>query len=175
MKLRIFFGTTLLAALAVTGSAQTMPEQTVAAGIAGGLATRGAPNALAAAKKAKMVKEKGDKRFLESPMDSGRQWADPTTAPQTKGGMMPDAKMGNPGMPQVAAAPMVAPPAPWQWRLKGLATGKGVNVAMFQAPDGRTAWVRVGDKIDDRSKVVRISSKGVVVNVDKQAVALRPW
>jgi hypothetical protein len=169
MKLRLFVGSTFLAALAVSSYGQTLPEQTTAAGIAGGIATKAAPSGLNAAKKAKLLKQKADGRYAGMPSD-GPQWGEPAAHPG-KAGAAAAAK----GSVEPPATPAPAPPQPWMWRLKGLATGNKGRVAAFESPDGRMTWAKVGEKLDARTKIVKIERHRVIVHIDEKAVDLRPW
>jgi hypothetical protein len=151
------------AALAAVVRSQSLGEQATVAGINGTLAGKAAPAAAASGKKARATAGQAARRN------------DPFTPASGSGLPLPAGAQSPASFPfQPQQAPPPPPPAPWLWRLKGFVAGRGPSVAVLEGPTG-TVFVKAGDKIDDRSKVVRVSGKTLTVKFDDKTLSLSPW
>lgn len=166
------FAVVALLTLSSEARTQSLAENATAAGITVELARRATSNGPSTLNRAK--------KALSGQATANRDPFAPSL-PST-GGYAPDgalpASYGKTGLgqsPGIAASPPPQPPAPWLWRLKGFVSKGRVLMAVWQAPDGVWRSIKVGEKIDDRSKIISIGAQRVVVLVDGKKMGFSPW
>lgn len=170
------FATVALFALPSGARAQSLAENATAAGITLELARRATSNGTSTLNRAKKNLS-GQATANRDPFAPNSNLGQPSPGGYVPDGSLP-AGYGKTSLgqsPGIAAPPPPPPPAPWLWRLKGFVSQGRILMAVWQTPDGIWRSVKVGEKIDDRSKIISIGAQRVVVLVDGKKMGFSPW